>query len=112
MSKDDRHGSAAPIVDITREKEEQARLRDSDSTVRSFFESMPGIPWMQVVGHGPGSGRTVYLGPQVERILGYTEEELLAEPDHFGRMIHREDRDRIRERSISHDRTLEPWSEE
>ena len=100
------------VVDITREKEEQARLQDADSAVRSFFETMPGIPWRQVVEHGPGSGRTVYLGPQVERILGYTEEELLAEPDHFGRMIHPDDRARIRERSIKHDRTLEPWSEE
>lgn len=56
------------VVDITREKEEQARLRESDSAVRSFFATMPGIPWKQVVEHGPGSGRTVYIGPQVEAL--------------------------------------------
>jgi len=100
------------IVDITKEMTEQERFRSSSASLRSFVDSIPGIPWMQVVAHGPGSGRTVYVGPQVERILGYTEEELLAEPDHFGRMLHPDDRERIQERSRRHDRTGEPWSEE
>ena len=100
------------IVDITREKEEHERLRTSDDALRSFVEGLPGIPWRKVVAHGPGSGRTVYVGPQIERILGYTEQELLAEPDHFSRMIHPDDRARIRERALHHDRTAEHWSEE
>ncbi len=68
--------------------------------------------WTKVVAHGPGTGRTVFIGPQVERILGFTEEELRAEPDHFRRMIHPDDRDRIRTLAIHHDRTAKPWSQE
>jgi PAS domain S-box-containing protein len=100
------------IIDVTKELEEQERLRSSSASLRSFVDSIPGIPWMQVVTNGPGTGRTVYVGPQVERILGYTEEELLTEPGHFMRMIHPEDRARIQEHSRRHDRTGEPWSEE
>ena len=100
------------IVDVTKEVEALERVRGSDANLRSFFEAMPGIPWMQVVAHGPGTGRTVFVGPNVERILGYTEEELLAEPDHFGRLIHPEDRTRIRTLAVEHDRTAEPWSQE
>jgi PAS domain S-box-containing protein len=36
-----------------------------------------------------------YIGPQVERLFGWTAEELLAEPDHFDRMLHPDDRDRV-----------------
>ena len=100
------------IIDVTKEMAEQEQLRASSAALRSFVDSIPGIPWMQVVANGPGSGRTVYVGPQVERILGYTEEELLGEPDHFSRMIHPADRARIQEHSRRHDRTGEPWSEE
>ena len=100
------------IVDITKEMETLERVRRSDVNLRTFFETMPGIPWMQVVAHGPGTGRTVFIGPNVERILGYREEELLAEPDHFGRLIHPDDRARIRSLAVEHDRTAEPWSQE
>ncbi len=100
------------IVDITRIREADADARRSDAVIRSFMEALPGIPWVQVVEAGSGSGRTVYLGPQVERILGYTEAELLSEPGHFGRMIHPEDRSRVLASSRRHDRTHEPWSEE
>ena len=78
----------------------------------TFVEQMPGIPWIRVVEGDAGGGRTMLLGPQVERILGYAPEELLGEPSSFGRLIHPEDRARIRRASITHDRTEEPWSEE
>ena len=51
----------------------------------------------------------MFIGPQAEQILGYTEDELLAEPGHFERMVHPDDRERIIALSAEHDRTGEPW---
>jgi hypothetical protein len=64
---------------------------------------------MEIVDGEPGSGRIVFLGPQVEAILGYTPDELLAEAGHFERMVHPDDRERIMALSKEHDRTGEPW---
>ncbi len=100
------------IVDVTHQREADAEARRSESSLHAFIAAIPGIPWVHVVEDEPGTGRTLYLGPQVERILGYTEAELLSEPDHFGRMIHPEDRARVQAASRRHDRTREPWSEE
>jgi len=97
------------LLDVTRRKEEQERLRQSEAQLRSLVEGLPGIPWIEVVEGEPGSGRVVFMGPQVEKVLGYTADELLAEPDHFERMVHPDDLERMRAMSALHDRTEEPW---
>jgi PAS domain S-box-containing protein len=97
------------ILDMTEQKEEESRLQASEAAYRSLVEGMPGIPWIEVVDGEPGSGRVTFIGPQVEPILGYTAEELLAEAEHLARMLHPEDRDRVLALSAELDRTGEPW---
>ena len=43
-----------------------------------------------------GFERYTYIGPQAYDILGYTPEELMVEQKHFPRMVHPDDRARIR----------------
>jgi PAS domain S-box-containing protein len=97
------------LLDITDRKMEEERIRESERRLRSFVDGVPGIPWMEIVDGEPGTGRIVFLGPQVEAILGYTPEELLAEPGHVERMVHPDDRERMKALSAEHDRTGEPW---
>ncbi len=100
------------LIDITERKLEEERLRRSEAQLRSLVQRMPGIPWIEVVEGEPGSGRATFFGPQVEEVVGYTADELLAEPGHFERMVHPDDRERLLALSARHDRTEEPWSEE
>jgi PAS domain S-box-containing protein len=37
----------------------------------------------------------LYVGPEVQRLLGYTREEWLADPDLFSKSLHPEDHDRV-----------------
>ena len=97
------------LLDITDRKAREEGLRDSEQRLRSFIERVPGIPWMEVVEAEPGTGRLVYMGPQVEQILGYPAEEILSDPSNWARLIRPDDRERIRALSAEHDRTGEPW---
>lgn len=97
------------LFDVTREKEEEDRLRRSLSTLSAFVEGMPGIPWTKVV-DGEAAGRWFdFVGPQVEQVLGYRPEELTAEVGTFGRMLHPEDRARVLADASERDRSGEPW---
>ena len=50
------------LLDVTRRKEEQERLRQSEAQLRSLVEGLPGIPWIEIAEGEPGRGRLVYIG--------------------------------------------------
>lgn len=82
------------LLDITARKEDEERLREDEARLRSFVEQFPGVPWTKVI-EDPTMWRPTFMGPQVEALLGYTPEELMAEPRYFARILHPDDRDRV-----------------
>ena len=82
-------------LDITERMTYESELREAEERYRTIIEAIPGVPWTETVDAITGESRMVYIGPQVERLFGWTAEELLAEPDHFQRMLHPDDRDRV-----------------
>jgi len=100
------------LFDITREKDEQDRLRRSLATLSTFVGGMPGIPWTKVVDGKAGQRRFDFVGPQVEQVLGYTPEQLTAEAETFRRMLHPADRARVLADAAERDRSGEPWVHE
>jgi PAS domain S-box-containing protein len=83
------------LLDITERMTYESELRDAEERYRTIIEAIPGVPWTETVDAITGDSRMVYIGPQVEELFGWTAEELLAEPDHFWRMLHPDDRDRV-----------------
>ena len=99
------------LLDVTEETELHTPLEVSEAAFRSVVETMPAVPWTEVVDPATGRGRFTFIGPQVEEVFGYTSSELLSEPDHFFRMVHPDDRERVIATSDRCDRTGEPWDE-
>jgi PAS domain S-box-containing protein len=108
------------LVDITERKEAEASARDAESKAsvaearyRTLVEQIPAIIYVEVPSPGdPTTTRHVYLSPQTQTILGHQPSELMADPRHFIRMLHPEDRDRILAASEQAERTGEPFDEE
>jgi PAS domain S-box-containing protein len=84
------------LLDVTEEEEAKTRLEASERDQRLALEGALAIPWSETIDAETGFERFTYIGPQAFDILGYTPEELIVERKHFPRMIHPDDRARVR----------------
>jgi PAS domain S-box-containing protein len=84
------------LFEITEEQEALLRLEREEANQRAALEGVRAIPWIETINPDTGFERYTYIGPHVAEILGYTAEELMVERRHFPRMVHPDDRARIR----------------
>ncbi|GBC87526.1 Sensor histidine kinase TmoS [bacterium HR12] len=79
------------LVDITRQKQAEERRAEIERRYRMLVEQLPGIVYLEGVEEGEGPGRILYVGPQIEAILGVRPEEWLTDPTGWVRHVHPED---------------------
>jgi PAS domain S-box-containing protein len=70
----------------------QTAIRESEARYRQLVERVPAAVY--VAEPGP-TGAWTYVSGQIERMLGYTPEELMGDPTLWERLIHPDDRDRV-----------------
>jgi two-component system, NarL family, sensor histidine kinase UhpB len=83
-------------IDVTAQVEAEQARGAAEQRYRSLIEQLPVAAYVQ-----HGDGRTDFLGPQIEHILGYPRERWAAEPGFWKECIHPDDRDAAVDR---HDR--------
>jgi PAS domain S-box-containing protein len=98
------------LLDITHDEEARASLETSAREQGAALDGALAIPWSEVIDPETGFEQYTYIGQQALDILGYTPEELMVERNHFPRMVHPDDRARVR---ISSERSVETgfWEE-
>jgi PAS domain S-box-containing protein len=100
------------ILDITARKEAEARVAETERRLRTLVEQLPAIVYVELASEVPNAAPFVYLSPQVEAILGYAAEELVADPLHLGRLVHPDDRARVLAANDESNRTGRPFDQE
>ena len=80
-------------ADITRRKEDEARVRESEERFRQIAESIHEVFWIS----DPEKEHMLYVSPAYAVIWGRSEQSLYDEPKSFIDAIHPEDRKRILE---------------
>ena len=85
-----------------------ARAEDSEAKYRSLIDRLPAITYTEAL----DDGRTLSVSPQVEALLGCTQDEWMADPLMWVAMIHPDDRDRVLESCWESNRLEEPFRAE
>src|SRR5919112_1179619 len=71
--------------DITEKKEAERNLKEAEDRLRTLVEHVPAITYTGEVG---GDRALAYVSPQIEEVLGYSPREVMADPDHWTKMLH------------------------
>jgi PAS domain S-box-containing protein len=101
----------AVLYEVTEEQREILRLERAVDQQRAAMQGAGAVAWTQTVDPDTRFERYTFIGPQVRELLGYTPEELIEERGHFERMVHPEDRPRIR-RSVRRAERSGIWEDE
>lgn len=100
------------LLDVTGPQDAAHRTREDLRAATALLEGMPGVPWTELLDPETGWHRFAYIGPQVRDLFGYTAEELVAEPRHFERLLHPDDRVRTLEGIRRAERLQDTWADE
>jgi PAS domain S-box-containing protein len=82
-------GSARDDAREARGETTAERLRRAEARFRTLVEQIPAVTFMAVLGEGKNE---VYVSPHIESMLGYTQDEWLADPFLWYWRLHPDDR--------------------
>jgi PAS domain S-box-containing protein len=92
--------------DITERKRAEARLREAEERYRTLVEQIPAATYVQ---EANGSNAVRYVSPQIEPMLGYKPEECISDPEHWIKVLHPADRERVLAEDERTNETGEPF---
>ncbi len=91
------HGELSQLAGAFNEMAESVeqltgRLRQAEAMYRTLVEQVPAV----IYAAKPGvSGEIIYISPQIQDILGFTQEEWMAAPGLWAGRLHEEERERV-----------------
>jgi PAS domain S-box-containing protein len=89
-------GAAPDAVFVARDVGELRRITDRLGNVEGRYRSLTEhLPLVTYVRSLTDEGETTFISPHIDRLVGYTAAEWLADPGLSLRLVHAEDRDRV-----------------
>jgi PAS domain S-box-containing protein len=96
----------ASIRDVSERRRAEAQLRKLEARYRTLVEGIPAVTFMAALDEGVNE---LYVSPQVERLLGFTQKEWLENPVLWYTQLHPDDRDRWHQEFARTCATAEPF---
>src|SRR5215204_14338 len=96
----------APAVRVARLVRQQ---QEAETRYRTLVEQTPAITYVQEPLESSNPKAVTYVSPQYETILGYRPESKMIDEDHWNRIVHPEDRERVLAEEARTDQTGEPF---
>jgi PAS domain S-box-containing protein len=102
------HGLAviSTIRDISERRRAEAQLRQLEARYRTLVEGIPAVTFMAAL---DGGSNELYVSPQIEELLGFSQKEWLENPVLWHTQLHPEDRLRWHEEFARTCSTGEPF---
>jgi PAS domain S-box-containing protein len=97
---------ASTIRDVTKRKQAEVQLRKMEARYRTLVEGIPAVTFMAALDEGVNE---LYVSPQVEELLGFSQKEWLDNPVLWYTQLHPEDRIRWHEEFAHTCATGEPF---
>ncbi len=94
------------MFDITARKRAELALQQAENRFRALVEQLPAVVYINAADEVSTAN---YISPQYERLLGFTPEERLADPEMWLRQLHPDDRERVQAESLRTNATGEPF---
>ena len=87
------HGTlvASTIRDTTQKKQAEARLQSAEARYRTLVEEIPAVTFMASL---DGGVQELYVSPQIQQLLGFTQKQWLEDPVLWYTQLHPEDQER------------------
>src|SRR5687767_4298254 len=82
---------SVPSLSRSAAQETDWPVPESDARYQTLIEQIPAVVFMAFLDKGIGEA---YISPQIEAILGFTQEEWLNDPVRWYQQIHPDDKDR------------------
>jgi len=100
------------VQDVTERRETERQAREAELRFQTLVEQIPAVTYIQEIAGPDDSGEpkpVMYMSPQYKDILGYVAEQEILDEDHWIKIMHPEDRERVLAEDERTDATGEPF---
>src|SRR5215212_7666348 len=98
--------------EISDRKVVEDRLKEAEARFRTLVEHIPATTYMEAADKHAKNNAFLYVGPQIEAVLGYAPEEWISDPLLFRKTLHPDDRERVLTEDARTNITGEPFQME
>jgi PAS domain S-box-containing protein len=82
------------LTDVTEQRRSAEQLAEAETRYRTLVERVPAVTYLWEGTIGSERGPASYISPQVQQLLGHTQEEF-DDPDLWWRLLHPDDVERV-----------------